>query len=443
MPGRTPEERRRAADERARQREARERGELPPGEPEHEPEPADDGLATTEFEPLPAPPRRAAVAERPPVSRAARAQRIGRPGRPSLPSRSPRPRRWFRRFMALLAMVFIGAALWAINATFQPFRGEDDQQGGVAVQIPDGADAKKIGQILEQRGVVDDARFFEINATLTFRRGDLRSGNYVLRRHMTNGAAIDALIQGPKVKVVKTFDVSIPEGRSIKEGAPSIQKSGIEGNYLKATRAARARAAARAIGLPKSVKTLEGMLFPATYELKVGASAQALVDKQIAAMGENLGKVDLTFAKRKNLTRYDIAIIASLIERETASDKERPLIASVIYNRLKQGEPLGIDATIRYAEDNWTRPLRQSELDRDGPYNTRIRTGLPPTPIGSAGLASLKAAALPASTDSLFYVAKPGACHAFSSTSAQFERDVAAYNKAREENGGKAPPQKC
>ena len=377
------------------------------------------------------------------MSRAARAQRVGRPGRPTLPARSPRPRRWFRRLFALLAMLFIGAALYAINATFQPFRGEDDEQGGVAVQIPEGADAKAIGKILEEKGVVDDARFFEVNATLTFRRGDLRSGNYLLRRHMSNGAAIDALMQGPKVRVVRTFEVSIPEGRSVKESAPQIQKSGIEGNYLKATRSARSRAAARAAGLPKSRKTLEGMLFPATYELKVGATAQALVDKQIAALDDNLDGLDLKAAKRKNLTRYDIVVIASLIERETASDKERPLIASVIYNRLKQGEPLGIDATIRYAEDNWTRPLRQSELERDGPYNTRLRTGLPPTPIGSAGLASLKAAARPANTDFLFYVAKPGACHAFSSTSAEFERDVAAYNQAREANGGKAPDQKC
>ena len=435
MPGRTPEERRRAAEERARRRAGRD-GDEPP--PRTEPVPLEEAV-----EPLPSPSRRTAVAERPPMSRAARAQRVGRPGRPTLPARSPRPRRWFRRLFALLAMLFIGAALYAINATFQPFRGEDDQQGGVAVQIPDGADAKAIGKILEAKGVVDDARFFEINATLTFRRGDLRSGNYLLRRHMSNGAAIDALMQGPKVRVVRTFEVSIPEGRAIKESAPQIQKSGIEGNYLKATRSARALAAARDAGLPKSRKTLEGMLFPATYELKVGATAQALVDKQIAALDDNLDGLDLKAAKRKNLTRYDIVIIASLIERETASDKERPLIASVIYNRLKQGEPLGIDATIRYAEDNWTRPLRQSELERDGPYNTRLRGGLPPTPIGSAGLASLKAAAHPANTDFLFYVAKPGACHAFSSTSAEFERDVAAYNQAREANGGKAPDQKC
>ena len=148
-------------------------------------------------------------------------------------------------------------------------------------------------------------------------------------------------------------------------------------------------------------------------------------------------------ARKRNLTRYDVLIIASMIERETACDDERPLIASVIYNRLRQDIPLGIDATIRYAENNWSKPLKVSELERDGPYNTRLRQGLPPTPIGNPGLASIRAAAKPARSDYIYYVAKPGASHAFSSTDAEFERDVAAYEAAREENGGQAPAQKC
>jgi UPF0755 protein len=377
------------------------------------------------------------------VSRAARAQRIGKPGRPALPPTSPKPRRWFRRLVALVALLFIGAALYVINETFQPLRDEREQEGGVAVQIPPGADAGSIGRLLERKGVIDDARFFELNATLTLRRGKLRTGNYVLRRNMTNGAAIDALLQGPKVRVVKTFSVTIPEGLSRREAAPVVDKSGIEGSYLKATGSKAALARARKLGAPKGAKTLEGFLFPATYELKAGATADDLVDKQLDAFRQNFGGIDLKQAKRKNLTRYDLVIIASMIERETSSDKERPLVASVIYNRLKQDIRLGIDATIRYAENNWTDPLRESELDRDGPYNTRKRLGLPPTPIGNPGLASLKAAANPANTDFIFYVAKPGACHAFSSTDAEFARDVAAYNKAREENGGNAPPQKC
>jgi uncharacterized YceG family protein len=429
---RTPDERRRAAEEREAQRLARRRLEEREPEPDAEPEVA----------PLPAP-RRVALAERPPLSRAARAQRIGRPGRPALPPSSPKPRRWFRRLIALLALVFIGAALYVINATFQPFQDEHENAAGVAVRIPPGADAGSIGRLLESKGVIADARFFELNATLTLRRGKLLTGRYVLRREMTNGAAIEALMQGPKVRVVETFDVTIPEGLSRREAAPAVDKSGIRGSYLKATRSKRALARARRLGAPRTARSLEGFLFPATYELNVGARAADLVDKQLDAFRDNLSDIDLTRAKRKNLTRYDVVTIASMIERETSSDRERPLIASVIYNRLAQGIPLGIDATIRYAENDWDSALKVSELERDGPYNTRLRPGLPPTPIGNPGRASLKAAAAPARTDFIFYVAKPGACHAFAATSAEHERNVAAYEAARERNGGDAPPQKC
>jgi UPF0755 protein len=438
---RTPEERRRAAEERAARRAARRRGERyePPPPPPPDPEPEQD---PHELLPLRSP-RRAAVAERPPVSRAARAQRIGKPGRPVLPPSSPKPRRWFRRLVAVVALAFIGTALYVINATFQPFQDEREQEGGVPVQIPTGADAGSIGKLLERKGVVADARFFELNATLTLRRSKLRTGNYVLRRNMTNGAAIEALMQGPKVRVVRTFDVTVPEGLSRREAARALRGSGIEGSYLKASASRRAFARARRLGLPRGADTLEGFLFPATYELRAGATARDLVDRQLDAFRDNMRGIDLTRAKRRNLNRYDVVTIASLIERETPSDKERPLIASVIYNRLSQDIALGIDATIRYAENNWTEPLKESELERPGPYNSRQNLGLPPTPIGNPGLASLKAAANPADTDYLFYVAKPGACHAFSSTDAEFARDVAAYERAREENGGKAPPQKC
>ena len=130
-----------------------------------------------------------------------------------------------------------------------------------------------------------------------------------------------------------------------------------------------------------------------------------------------------------------------MVEREAQLNRERPLIAAVIYNRLKQGMPLGIDATIRYVENNWTRPLRQCELERDTPYNSRLHTGLPPTPIGNPGFASLKAAANPARVPYLYYVVKPGTCgqHAFSSTDLQRQRDVARYEAARQANGGKSP----
>jgi UPF0755 protein len=354
--------------------------------------------------------------------------------RPPPPRRRPTTRTHGRRRLALLlALVLLAGAVYVLNATFQPFHGEGE--GAVAVTIPEGANAGRIGDILTERGVVDSARFFEINATVTGRRGKLRPGDYTLRRGMSYGGAIDALIQGPKAKVVKTVDVTVPEGLSIREAAPLVDKGPLEGSYLKAARSQRTLRKIRELGAPRGTRTAEGFLFPATYTLIDDAPARNLVDRQLASFGESFAKVDMSYAKSKNLTRYDVLIIASMVEREASLDRERPLVAAVIYNRLADGMTLGIDATIRYFENNWSRPLRVSELERMSPYNTRLNRGLPPTPIGNPGLASLKAAANPARKDYLFYVRKPGKSgeHAFSSTDAQFQRDVARYQASRGE----------
>jgi uncharacterized YceG family protein len=186
---------------------------------------------------------------------------------------------------------------------------------------------------------------------------------------------------------------------------------------------------------------LEGFLFPATYELRRGAPVSALVAEQLSAFKQRFRTVDLRYARSKRLTPFDVLIIASMVERETAAPRERALIASVIYNRLRRGVHLRIDATIRFASGNWTRPIRRSELRTPSPYNTYLNAGLPPGPIGSPGLAAIRAAAHPARTRFLYYVVKPGTCgeHAFSSTDAQFQRDLQRYNQARERRGGRSP----
>jgi uncharacterized YceG family protein len=346
--------------------------------------------------------------------------------------RAPRGRHWGRRILALIALAAIGVALYVINATFQPFHG--DGSGAVRVKVPDGADAGEIGDLLEAKGVVDSGRYFMLNATVTGRRGGLRRGSYTLQRGMTNGAAIEALSKGPKVKVVKTTNVTIPEGPSIREEAPKIDKASFTGSYANAANSPQTLRTIRKLGAPKGSRTAEGFMFPATYTLVEGAPVKNLVAKQLGAFKQNFGTVNLSYARRKNLTRYDVLIIASLVEREAQLDRERPLIASVIYNRLKEGMPLGIDATIRYQTGNWQSPILQSQLDRDTPYNSRLRRGLPPTPIGNPGLKSMKAAARPARTKYLFFVRKPGnsGAHAFSTNDADFARDNERYQASRE-----------
>jgi UPF0755 protein len=164
----------------------------------------------------------------------------------------------------------------------------------------------------------------------------------------------------------------------------------------------------------KHARGIEGFLFPATYEFTPKTTAKQLVTNQIAHFNDNWAKVDQRFAKTKQLTPYDVLIIASMVEKETIAPAERPLVAAVIYNRLKARMPLGIDATIRYGLGvPGTEALRVSQLESDNPYNTRNRTGLPPTPIANPGLASIQAAAHPAKVKYLYFVRKPDRVHHF------------------------------
>ena len=143
---------------------------------------------------------------------------------------------------------------------------------------------------------------------------------------------------------------------------------------------------------------------------------------QLAFFRRQWRSVDLRYAKSKNLTPYDVLTIASMIEKETVAPEERRLVSAVIYNRLRQGMPLGIDATIRYGRNvPGTEALKQSDLESDSPYNSRRRLGLPPTPISNPGLASIRAAARPARVDYLFFVRKPdGVHHFFTASESEF-----------------------
>jgi UPF0755 protein len=167
---------------------------------------------------------------------------------------------------------------------------------------------------------------------------------------------------------------------------------------------------------------IEGFLFPATYEFTKLTTAKKLVSDQLAHFRRQWRKVNLRYAKSKNLTPYDVLIIASMIEKETVAPEERKLVAAVIYNRLRNRMPLGIDATIRYGLDvPGTEPLKKSDIESDNPYNSRRRLGLPPTPISNPGLASMRAAARPANVDYLYFVRKPdGVHHFFTASESEF-----------------------
>jgi peptidoglycan lytic transglycosylase G len=337
--------------------------------------------------------------------------------------------RGLRRLAAVAVALAALAFLWAL---FQPFAGDGGDQ--VRVTVPKQAGVARIGDILDEAGVVPSGSLFTLRARLAGDSGDLKPGVYYLREHMSYGDVLDRLVSGPGGDLVQ---LTIPEGLSRREIAPLVRKAGLRGDYLEAT----ADLGSADLPLKQRPKSLEGVLFPATYELHRGASVRSLVQKQLAAFTANFAKVDRSYSRSKNLTDLDVLTIASMVEREAQLGRERPLIAAIIYNRLRARQPLGIDATIRFATGNWSSPLTKSELAIDSPYNTRTRAGLPPGPIGNPGLASIEAAARPARVGYLYYVVKPGTCgeHIFSTTFAQFQRDQRRYQEARDRAGGRSP----
>jgi UPF0755 protein len=249
--------------------------------------------------------------------------------------------------------------------------------------------------------------------------------------------------KAPAATVVK---VVIPEGATRLQIARIAAKDGLKGSYRGASKHSALLDPAH-YGAQAGTRDLEGFLYPATYDMHPGAPVSRLVHEQLVAFAENFGSAEISRAHSLHVTPYQLLTVASMVEREAKVPGDRAKIAAVIYNRLQRGMPLGIDATIYYALElqmnipTYTKELTEAQLKLNSPYNTRTRTGLPPTPIANPGMASIDAAANPAHVSYLYYVLAPDGCgeHVFSTTLAKFEVDAAAYQAAVRKNGG-APP---
>jgi uncharacterized YceG family protein len=346
------------------------------------------------------------------------------------------------RVGAVLALLLAAAAVWFLLSLFQPFAGSGS--GAVIVEIPKGASSARIGSILARDGVVSSGFFFELRAFLEGKRGHLHSGRFQLKRNMSYAAAIQALSAPPPAII--PVKVVIPEGFSRVQIARRAQADTLSGDYLAASKRSPLLDPRR-YGAPSGRSSLEGFLFPATYELSAGESVTRLVEEQLAAFMLRFGPRTEARARTLRVSPYQLLTIASMVEREARVARDRPLIAAVIYNRLRTGMALGVDATTYYAlalRDGpaaYERELSAADLRLESPYNTRLHTGLPPTPISNPGVESIEAAAHPARVPYLYYVAAPDGCgeHVFSSSYAQFLTAAAAYQAALRRNGGRPP----
>jgi uncharacterized YceG family protein len=241
------------------------------------------------------------------------------------------------------------------------------------------------------------------------------------------------------IAMAKPFHIVFPEGftrQQMAERVAAVAKIAQRERHVRARLAKRTYlAATRVTRIPAcfkagaKVRRMEGFLFPATYEFFRQTTSAELVTEQLDAFCQNWQQLDLTYARSKHLTPYDVLIIASMVEKETLSPDERQLVSAVIYNRLHARMPLGIDATLRYGLDiPPTESIHESQLQSSSPYNTRNRQGLPPTPIANPGLASLQAAAHPARVNYLYFVRKPDKKHHFFTASFKaFQQYAAAH----------------
>jgi uncharacterized YceG family protein len=357
--------------------------------------------------------------------------RVARPKRPRARGGS-----WRRRVGSLLALALAAVLIWFLVELFQPLH--DAGHGRIRVVIPAHSSSSQIGDELERDGVIASSFFFKLRATLAGDRGDLRAGAYTLQHDMSYSRVLDVLTTAPKA--APTSQLTLIPGRTRLQIDRLLRAQGIRGSYIAASRHSRLLNP-RAYGAPRSTPDLEGFLFPDSYQLRDPITASSLVADQLRNFRRQFATVPLGYARRRHLTPYDVLIIASMVEDESATARDRPLVASVIYNRLARGMPLQIDATTRYATGNYTRPLTQSQLNSSSPYNTRIHPGLTPTPIDNPGLAAIQAAAHPARTDYLYFVVKPcgNGEQTFTGSYQQFLADSARYQQARSRRGGRSP----
>lgn len=339
--------------------------------------------------------------------------------------------------LVLLALVLAGAgAAMYVAYALAP---TEAQEAEVRIKIPPGTGSGRIAALLEEHGLIRDANIFRYYLIYKKEGGRFQAGEYAMRPGMELDDIIRKMNAGDTVKE-ETTRFTIPEGFTVLqiadrlEGLPGFDRQ----TFLELADGrlplAAAKWAAEIPDNPGLRHRLEGYLFPETYEFKLGSTTQDMVQRMTTELDKKLAGLPADWPdklKQSGLTFHELMTVASLIEREVVDDEERPIVASVIYNRLNIGMKLQIDATVQYALDKPKERLFLNDLQVDSPYNTYQIGGLPPGPIASPSLKSIQAALYPVETKFLFYVTKSDGTqkHAFAETYDQHLKNIAEARK--------------
>ncbi|HSJ28685.1 MAG TPA: endolytic transglycosylase MltG [Acidimicrobiia bacterium] len=353
---------------------------------------------------------------------------------------SPSPWRLARPVLVVLVVVVAAFALVSVASSHgervgQSVASNDEEElvevepgRRVEVVIPPGASAERIGEILRDAGLVRSAGQFETAARAAGVDASLQSGTYEFITGSTIQEILDELRAGPRVVV---FDVTIREGLRVTEIIDVLaEASGIDRlEFVEALESGGVSTDVATLPPEPTLAHWEGLLFPDTYRFSEQATAVDMLGRLANTMRQRMDAVDWSALEAAGYTRYEGIIIASLIESEVRVAEERPIVSSVIWNRLADGARLDIDATVLYAMG--TRDPAAIDVSFESPYNTRLVGGLPPGPISAPGLASLQAAAAPADTEFRYYVlAAEDGSHAFAVTLEEHNANVAAAREA-------------
>jgi UPF0755 protein len=318
--------------------------------------------------------------------------------------------------IATVLVVAAAGAWWLFTRTEHPV----SPGKKVEVRIPQGAGTEQIARMLSSYGVIKNSLRFGLDAKLS--KTALRPGTYQLVTGMPDELVLKRLASGPPQ--VAYFDVPIPPGFTAKQIAKRFAaRAGVSEAEMTdlVTKGAGQFSAKYPFVANAHAGSLEGFLYPATYRIKKGTKPTAIVEMMLAKFDSATAALDMGYAASKNLTRTDILIIASILEREARLSSDYPKVASVIYNRLHARMRLQLDSTVLYVAPEGTTRLSTAQLFIQSPYNTYRKYGLPAGPICNPGIDAIEAAAHPAQTKYLYYVltSKDGS-QTFATTYAEF-----------------------
>ncbi len=338
--------------------------------------------------------------------------------------------------IAIAAIVLLGVGIFGFALPAALSGGACTVESGrdVTVEIPEGSSGDAIAGILSENHVVDDPQEYYASVERLDAAQQIKPGTYALSTHMAPDDVVNQLVAGPNVEGAK---LTVQEGLTVDQTAAQVESAlGIPADDF----LAQAKASNYVDDYPFLAgaynDSLEGYLYPKTYEFDGEPDADTVIRTlldQFQTETAGLGLED----GANGLSSQEIVTMASLIERETARDDERPIVASVIYNRLKDGMRLQIDAAIVYARGGGSDTVTYDDLEIDSPYNVYQHEGLTPGPICSPSVASIEAAMNPADTDYLYYVVNDlsEGTHAFSDNEQQFEQDRQRYYDLLEGRG--------